>query len=75
MRDPLMPDRRMPDRRPTEAERRRYLELEKRRDAQAHRLDLDPTLIASRSTLSDLAHNWEAHVGGLMKWQRELLQA
>ena len=60
-------------RRPSEAERRRYLELEKRRDAQAHRLSLDPTLIASRSTLSDLSHNWDAHTAGLMKWQHELL--
>ena len=60
-------------RRPTEAERRRYFELEKRRDAHAHRLSLDPTLIASRGTLSDLAHSWDAHASGLMKWQRELL--
>ncbi len=60
-------------RRPTEAERRRYIDLERRRDGQAHRLSLDPTLIASRATLSDLAHNWEVHAGGLMQWQRELL--
>jgi len=59
-------------RRPSEAERRRYLELEKRRDARAHQLSLDPTLIASRATLSDLAQNWDFHAGGLMSWQREL---
>jgi ribonuclease D len=45
--------------RPTDAERKRYLELQKRRDAQAHQLEIDPTLIASRGTMSDLARNWE----------------
>jgi len=60
-------------RRPSEAERRRFLEFEKRRDLRAHQLGMDPTLIASRATLSDLAQNWEAHAVGLMKWQRELL--
>ena len=60
-------------RRPTEAERRRFLELQKRRDARALELDLDPTLIASRGTLSDLARSWDTHAPKLMKWQRELL--
>jgi ribonuclease D len=59
--------------RPTEAERKRFLELQKRRDAQAHQLGIDPTLIASRATLSDLARNWDKYVGDLMNWQRELL--
>lgn len=60
-------------RRPTEAERRRYAELEKRRDAHAHQLGLDPTLIASRATLLELARNWDKHAPELMGWQRELL--
>ena len=60
--------------RPTEAERRRYEQLEKRRDAHAHQLGLDPTLIASRATLGDLARNWDKHASELMNWQRELLQ-
>jgi ribonuclease D len=60
-------------RRPSEAERRRFLDLQKRRDARAAELGLDPTLIASRATLSDLAHDWQKHEGELMKWQRELL--
>lgn len=60
-------------RRPSEAERRRYLEFEKRRDARAHQLSLDPTLIASRAMLSDLAHSWDTHAAGMMSWQRELL--
>jgi ribonuclease D len=60
-------------RRPSEAERRRYAELHKRRDARAADLGLDPTLLASRSMLSDLAHNWDKYAPQLMSWQRELL--
>jgi ribonuclease D len=62
-------------RRPNETERRRYAEMEKRRDARAETLGIDPTLIASRAVLSDLARDWEAHAPQLMSWQRELLQA
>ncbi len=60
--------------RPTEAERKRFLELQKQRDAYAAELSIDPTLIASRATLSDLARNWDKHAGELMEWQRELLK-
>jgi ribonuclease D len=63
------------NRRPTEGERRRFAELQKRRDAQATELGIDPTLIASRAILSDLAHDWDRHAGQLMKWQQELLKA
>lgn len=59
--------------RPTEAERKRFLELQKRRDVHAHQLGLDPTLIASRGTLSDLARHWDKYAGDLMNWQRDLL--
>lgn len=59
--------------RPTEAEFRRFRELEKKRNAQAHQLGLDPTLIASKATLGDLARDWEQHAPALMRWQRELL--
>jgi ribonuclease D len=61
--------------RPTETERRRFVELAQRRDQQAHRLKLDPTLIASRADLARLAHSWEEHAPALMKWQREILLA
>ncbi len=61
-------------RRPTEAERRRYSELARRRDAQAAALGIDPTLIASRATLGELARDWDKHAPELMRWQRELLQ-
>jgi ribonuclease D len=60
-------------RRPSEADRRRFIELQKRRDARAAELGVDPTLIASRATLSDLAHDWEKHSVELMNWQRQLL--
>ena len=62
-------------RRPSESERRRFLELQKRRDVRAAALEIDPTLIASRATLSDLAHDWEKQAPELMNWQRELLEA
>jgi ribonuclease D len=59
--------------RPTQAEMQQYRELEKRRDARARQLDLDPTLIASRATLGDLARDWDKHAPELMSWQRNLL--
>lgn len=62
-------------RRPSEAERRRFDELERRRNVCAQQLDIDPTLIASRAVLGDLAQSWDANAGQLMNWQRELLQA
>ncbi len=62
-------------RRPSLAEIHRFRELEKRRDAHAARLSLDPTLIASRTMLARLAQNWHAHEPELMSWQRELLQS
>jgi hypothetical protein len=60
--------------RPTEAEIHRYVELEKRRNAHAHKLGIDPTLIASRATLGKLARDWDRYAPELMNWQRELLK-
>ena len=54
-------------------QRKRFMELQKQRDVRAADLGLDPTLIASRAALSDLAHDWEAHASELMLWQKELL--
>jgi ribonuclease D len=59
--------------RPNETEIRRYRELEKRRNLHAHQLGIDPTLIASRGTLGELARDWDKFAPGLMNWQRELL--
>jgi len=74
----LSPDRhpkvlRNISRRPSEGEKRRFVELQKYRDAHAAELGIDPTLIASRGMLSDLAHEWDQHQGELMNWQRALL--
>ena len=61
-------------RRPSEAEFRRFRELEKRRDARAHELGLDATLIAPKAMLGDLSRDWDKHAPYLMNWQRELLK-
>jgi ribonuclease D len=60
-------------RKPSETQRRRFLELQKHRDYHAAELGIDPTLIASRGTLSDLAHNWDLYASELMNWQKRLL--
>jgi ribonuclease D len=59
--------------RPTEAEFRRFREFEKRRDKRAQELGVDPTIIAPKSALGDLARNWDQHAPELMPWQLELL--
>jgi ribonuclease D len=61
--------------RPTEAEFRRFRALERVRDQHAHRLGIDPTLIAPKSVLGDLARDWDKYSAELMNWQRELLLA
>jgi ribonuclease D len=63
------------NRRPSEGEKRRFVELQKHRDAHAATLGIDPTLIASRGMLSDLAHDWDQHASELMAWQRDLLKS
>lgn len=69
---PTLPERN--GRRPTQAEFRRFRELERRRDRHAHALGIDPTLIAPRAALGDLARDWDKHSPELMSWQRELLR-
>jgi ribonuclease D len=61
--------------RPSEAERRRFADLVRRRDGHAHRLGIDPTLIASKAALGGLASDWERGATDLMSWQLNLLQA
>jgi len=61
-------------RHPTAAEKRRFEELKLRRDRKAGELRIDPTLIASRVTLDELARGGDAAWAGLMCWQRELLR-
>jgi ribonuclease D len=60
--------------RPSEVEFRRFREIEKRRDKHAHELAMDPTLIAPKSVLGDLARDWGKYASELMNWQRELLK-
>ena len=60
--------------RPTEAEFRRQRELEKIRDTRAHELGIDPTLIAPKAALGELARDWNKFAPDLMNWQRELLK-
>lgn len=60
-------------RRPGETEKRRYSQLERRRDSRARHLGIDPTLIASRADLWELARDWDKNSARLMRWQRELL--
>ena len=61
-------------RRPNEAEFRRFREIEKHRNAHAHELAIDPTLIASKAVIGDLARDWDKYAPELMNWQRELLK-
>lgn len=37
-------------------------------------MGIDPTLIASRAALLDLAEDWNRHERELMNWQRDLLK-
>ena len=57
----------------SDADQKGVLDLQKLRDARAAELGIDPTLIASRATLTDLARDWDEHAGELMAWQRELM--
>lgn len=59
--------------RQTAEEKRRYHELEKKRNKHAHDLGLDPTIIASRADLVQIARDGGGH-HALMKWQYELLK-
>lgn len=74
-----LPEHRLPDlrrhrgQRITNAQRDRAEELRRRRDASAHRLSIDPSMIASRATLNDLARDWDTTAADLLPWQRELL--
>jgi ribonuclease D len=60
--------------RPTEAEFKRFRELENIRDQHAAELQIDPTLIAPKSVLGDLARDWDQYAAELMSWQKMLLQ-
>jgi ribonuclease D len=54
-------------------QRRNLEQITQRRDARAAELKLDPTLIASRAVLLNLATDGEAARRSLMNWQRDIL--
>ena len=58
----------------SESEKDRAQELKTLRDAQAELLGIDPTLIASKAALNDLAKDWENHAPLLMDWQRKIIE-
>jgi ribonuclease D len=61
--------------RQTAEEKKRYHDLEKKRNKRAHDLGIDATIIASRAELVQLARNNGHHEQNtLMKWQAELLK-
>ncbi len=68
---------RTPHYRQSGEEKRRYHDLEIKRNRRATELGIDPTIIASRADLVQLArtrHNEEPPHAELMAWQRELLK-
>ena len=66
----LQPVRRVPM---TSSEKERVDRMRVLRDERAEQLGLDPTLIASKATLSGLARDPDVHIARLMNWQQELL--
>ena len=55
------------------AQKKRFAEIQERRDRQAQNLEIDPTIIASRSTMIRLACEAEDVFDIVLPWQRELL--
>ena len=58
----------------TPAQKRRLTEIQAKRDRQADGLKIDPTLIASRTTMVRLACEAEGVLEDVLPWQRELLE-
>jgi len=63
---------RKPRPRPTRTEEERFRALKTKRDAAATELKLDPSLIASKSVLENLASNGEETVARMLPWQRTM---
>lgn len=57
----------------TPAQEKRLAELKKKRDQAAEKIGLDPSLVAARATLEQLAVDSETAGERLLPWQRELL--
>jgi ribonuclease D len=65
---------RKPRLRPTPDQERFFMRLKTRRDATATQLQIDPSLIAPKATLEQIAADPESASARLMPWQLELLQ-
>jgi ribonuclease D len=65
---------RTPRTRTTKEEEARFRELKTKRDQAAEMLKLDPSLLASKSVLENLAANGDAAVAKLMPWQRQVME-
>jgi ribonuclease D len=76
-----VPEEQLPTRRPREinhpdvAMLRRFHQLKKKRDEAAAKYGIDPTLIAAKADLLELARTPNASAGHMMSWQLELLRA
>ncbi len=64
---------RVPRPRTTREEDARFAEFKKKRDAAATALHLDPSLIAPKTVLENLAADRDAAAARMMPWQRELM--
>jgi len=64
---------RKPRPRPTRDEEERFRALKTKRDAAALELKLDPSLIASKSALENLAANFDEAAPRMLPWQRQIL--
>jgi ribonuclease D len=65
---------RRPRIRPTPEQERVFMKLKTRRDAAAKQLELDPALIAPKSTIEQIAADPESAAARLLPWQLALLQ-
>lgn len=60
--------------RPTLDQQRLFSEFKARRDKAAEKLEIDPTLIASKAVMEALAENPEEALNNLLPWQRGFLE-
>lgn len=59
----------------TAAQKQKVADIQTLRDRRAAELEIDPTLIASRTTMTALAIDRDAAFDSLMNWQKEILAA
>jgi ribonuclease D len=57
----------------TALQKQKVVDIQALRDRHATELEIDPTLIASRATMTALAIDWDKAFETLMNWQKEIL--